>query len=336
MLHSTTYVHFALPNKASTPKPVPHAKKFPDDLAQELSERFAKSILQDCGIPGEVSHPTKEEFLKTVRVKEMISDRSPLLCVEENQTVAEVIEALAVNKACFAVVVHQGTAIGTVDVLDIVSYCNRRTAGSSNLFELAEQLEQLKHQLSKSTLMEIQPQYGWCERTISSNKSVHHLVQTMCKLPWLKRVPIVENGKVIAVCSKEDIILFLLNHEEIFRDKMEKRIEEIEYQRCSTCIETSKDDIMNAAFMIMWEKQINGTLASCLGSSSLDLFFNWIHYLYSASSLLSHEPAQIKKNATVENALELFLRENLVFVVDNSPSKIIGVMEHTDLLRIFC
>jgi len=263
------------------------------------------------------------ELLDGVSIKEIASTQ-PLLFVQENDTVTKIIDNLAENKTSFAVVLREDSPIGIVDVQDIVSYCNKkiRSKSTSNMFEVVEQLDQLKLELTQAILKEIIPQDSWYSRPVASSKSVLQLIHILCKLPTLKKVPIVENGRVIAVCSKEDVLDFILINDKMFSDELQQTIGQINFHQCSSSVASStNEDIMNYAFKIMWEKQINGALASCNRSSAIDLFFNWLHYVHSAASLLSHEPGVVLKTASLETAAEQMLRENLhyLYVIETQP-----------------
>jgi len=275
-----------------------------------------------------------EEVLDGVLIKEAVPV-FPFLIVEENDIVTQVIDGLSSKKTNLAVMIKRGKPIGTIDVLDIASYCNKRIASSSHsLFEeLAPQFEQLKRDLSKATVREILPDNAWQSyRIVNSTKSLLHLIHIMCRQPSLKFIPIVENGKAITACSHKDVFHFLLNEKKL-SNKLKLPISSIKFQKNISCVTPTKEEMLDYAFMIMWEKQINGKVACCNNSSPLDLFFNWLHYVHSAINLFNQEPGQVQSHATVEEAMELFLNENLHYlhVIDNRR-QVLGVLTVPDLL----
>jgi len=165
---------------------------------------------------------------------------------------------------------------------------------------------------------------------------VKQLIHLMCKYPTLKRAIIINQKKVFAVVSRDDILVFLLANETEFEEEMRRPIENV---KCNcTQIQENKNQAMCCAFQVMWEKQIVGKLASSRGSSSMDLFFNWLHYVHSALNLISCEPAYILEATTVKEAIEHILRENIseLFVVDSKTKCTIGMITVSDLIKLFC
>jgi len=308
-------------------------------LAQEVTRELTRRIIEDFSLKQPSSK--RADLLSTTPIHAVIPAQD-LLFVKETHTAAEVIQVLAQNKANFVIVLGERDQPGrTVDILDIVAHCNKtisKNASKSNLFEIANHLETLKYQLAKSTLKEILPLPNWYGRTMSATKSMRQLITVMSKFPTLKRVIVTNKKKVVAVVTRDDVLTFLLSNEENFAEKMMQPLSQTNMQKCSVPSDAPLEEMLGCAFQAMWDKQIVGKLASCYGSSPLDLFFNWLHYVHSASSLLNLEPAHIREDATVREALEQFLRENIdeLFIMDPKSKKTIGLLTISDLIEIFC
>jgi len=314
-----------------------HRAEFSSHLV-EYSKEITTQLLSEIANAGTF---VPNEDITNLSIASVLKPQK-LSFVNEKQTVAEAIKILTENKASFVIVLNDnGKAMRTIDVLDIVAHCNRKIAKEAsrdNLFEIVNLLESLKYQLTKATLLETIPQYNWYGRITSSKKSINHLMHVMSKFPTMKRIPITQNGEVLGVATRDDILSFLLENDDRFEEKMNHLLEDMNLRSCETCIEATFEEKLGYAFKVMWDKQVNGELASCNGSSPLDLFFNWLHFVHSASSLLSYEPAHVDKNTKVRNAVEQMLRENLdrLFVMDiKNTKKTIGLLTFTDLMSFF-
>jgi len=305
-------------------------------FAEEVTKELTRQIVEDL-VTSQNANQMRADLLSITPIHAIISSQE-LLFVKETYTVAEVIEILTVNKASFVIVLGEHERpVRTIDILDIVSYCNmriQRNAFSSNL-EIANYMEILKYQLTKSTLKEILPQYEWYGRTISATKSIKHLIRLICKFPAIKRVVLTDQKNVFGIVARKDLLTFLLANEAEFEEKMRQPL--VNVTNSCNQIEENLNEMLGCAFQMMWEKQIVGKLASCKGSSSLDLFFNWLHYIHSASELINCESAYIFEESTVKEAIEHILREDLskLFVLDSKTKKTISSITVSDLIELF-
>jgi len=278
------------------------------------------------------------ESLRLIPVTNLISNQK-LNFVKEKDTVAEIIDTLAINKVSFVIVVNDDSkTFRTIDILDIVAYCNRGISTVPiEMFQVVNHLENLKHHLTKSTIQEILPSSETYNLNITEN--LGQVLRILILSPnKIKRIPIIQNDQVIAVISREDVLKFFLTNESKFQEKMNRTISQMKIQKYFVGeMETSLEEMLGYAFQVMWEKQILGTLASSHGSSSLDKFFNWVHYTHSASSLLNFEPAHASEESTIREVIEQILRENAskLFVMDAETKKTIGMITVTDILSLF-
>jgi len=288
------------------------------------------------------------QLLANTPVKQIARNQT-LLFVEETDTVQHVLNHFKHAKTSFAVVLSNGKPIGTCDVLDLFQHCNKKITNRSIPFEeLIEKMEELKKDLSNATLDQIVVfqsafKQNWHHRTISASRSVLHLIHILCAHPTLRKVPLLDDqGQVIAVASVEDVLRFILDNSNSFGPLVNRPFGELNFQRQN--LATAKapiENAMNLAFKGMWQKEINGLLGCSNGSSSLDLFFNYVHYVISGFEVwpIESEPVgQMLVTSTVEDTMELILRENLdsVCLIDRQSKRIVGVLTITELLASFC
>jgi len=279
-------------------------------------------------------------------VKEIVTRRE-VLFVQETDTIVRILDELASNKTTFAVVMSKGKPIGTVDVIDLFKSINRKISYQQIPFEeLIGKLETLKTELANATLNEIVPysndmKLNWSCRTIPADKSVLQLIAVFQQYPSLHRVPILdEKGEVISICELADVLRFILDNHRACSSLINRHIGDLNFKRQSIAgMRAYQEDMMNAAFKLLWDKHINGLLASCNRSSTLDLFFNYVHYVVSGFQVfpedLESEPVgQTLVTSTMEDVIELMLRENLdsVYIIDKQPKRIIGLLTIQDVL----
>jgi len=290
------------------------------------------------------------ELLANTPVKQ-IARHQTLLFVEETDTVRHVLNQFKRVKTSFAVVMSNGKPIGTCDVLDLFQHCNNkitRTNGTIPFKELRTKIEELKHDFSNATLDQIvvfqsAAKQNWSYRTISASRSVLHLIHILCTHPNLRKVPLLDDkGQVIGVLELEDVLRFILDNDNSFAHLIKRPIGEINFQRQNLdTVKASTTSLMNLAFKAMWQKEIKGLLGCSNGSSILDLFFNYVHYVVSGFEICPSESelvGQILVTSPVEDVMDLILAENLdsVYIIDRQPKRIIGVLTITDLLASFC
>jgi len=289
-------------------------------------------------------------LLTSTSVQELAKNQE-LLFVKEGDTVQHILSQFTAYKTSFAVVMDNlhGRPIGTFDIERLFAYCTDKITNQKIPFEtLLEKLEELKRELAKASLGEIVPysnqsKQTWQYRTIPASRSVMHLIHILCANPGLNKVPILdEKGIVQAVVDISDVLRFILENDEEFSDLTKSPIAELLFTRKSLpAMNASRDQLMSLEFKVMWQKHINGLLGCCNRSSSLDLFFNYVHHVLSGFQRFpgENEPTgQIEVTRSVEELLDLVLRENLdsVYITDKHPKRIVGVITITQLLASFC
>lgn len=309
-----------------------------DDFATKLTDQTlsdTNEILSKMSIRP-ISKPAPDHSLLNVPIMDAIP-RHPFIFVEDTDTIMQIIERLTLEKMCFAVIRKGGRPSGTIDTVDIAAYCNKIIIQSPHrTFEdLASQLEQLRQLFLKATLSEVFPENEAQNISISSSKSLQHLVHVMCSIPSLKRLPIMENEEVLTACAPEDVLRFILSYPKC-SNILKQPVADIQFQRNGSKYITSEEEVMNYAFKKMWEKQMDGVLACSNRSSPLDIFINLLNYVHSSVSLFSHETSQIQSKVTIEVTLEHLLREQVHYLqVTDCQRRILGVLTVTDLLAFF-
>jgi len=268
-----------------------------------------------------------------------------VLFVQETDTITHILDELASNKTAFAVVMSKEKPIGTIDVIDLFKCINRKIT-QIPFEELVGKLDLLKSELSNATLNEVvaysdEMKANWSYRAISAGRSVLHLIHILQHHPFLHRVPVLnEKGRVISICEVADVLRFILDSDKACASLLQRKIGDLNFQRQSLAgMRAYQEDMMNAAFKLLWDKHINGLLASCNRSSTLDLFFNYVHYVVSGFQVfpedLASEPVgQILVTSNVEEVIDLMLREHLdsVYIIDKQPKRIIGLLTIQHLL----
>jgi len=288
------------------------------------------------------------ELLANTPVKQ-IARHQTLLFVEETDTVRHVLNQFKRAKTSFAVVMSNGKPIGTCDVLDLFQHCNNKiTNGTIPFEELRAKMEAMKHDFSNATLDQIvvfqtSAKQNWYYRTIPASRSVLHLIHILCAHPNLRKVPLLDDaGQVIGILEVEDVLRFILDNDKSFAHLIKRPIGDLNFQRQNLAsVKASRDHMMNLAFKVMWQKEIKGLLGCSNGSSILDLFFNYVHYVISGFEICPSESelvGQMLVTSPVEDVMDLILTENLdsVYVIDRQPKRIIGVLTVTELLASFC
>jgi len=320
---------------------VPKSPK-PSSLITQTQGIFPKTRKGSHGAFKSAAH----ELLANTPVKQIARNQT-LLFVEETDTVQHVLNQLKLAKTSFAVVMSNGKPIGTCDVLDLFQHCNNKITNRAIPFEeLIEKIEKLKHELSNATLDQIvvfQSKQNWYYRTISASRSVLHLIHILITHPTLRKVPLLDDqGQVSSIVEVSDVLRFILDNDNSFGHLIKRPIGEITFQRQNLATaKESREHMMNLAFKGMWQKEINGLLGCSHGSSSLDLFFNYVHYVISGFEIWPSESesvGQISVTSPLEEVMDLILRENLdsVYIIDKQPKRIIGELTVAELLASFC
>jgi len=281
---------------------------------------------------------------------EEIAQTQGILFVKENETVQNILNQFTAHKTSFAVVMdaNRRIPIATFDVLDLFVYCNNTITTQKIPFkELSHKLEELKQALSKAYLNQIVPysdslKKTWRLRTLSASKPVKTLIHMLCKSRFLSKVPILDNqGQVEGVVDIADVLRFILDTD-AFYEQIKQPVGELRFtRRTLSAMNTSRDELMNAEFKLMWQKHIGGVLGFSNSSSTLDLFINYVHHVLSGFEIFSISPepvGQIEVTRTIEELIDLVLRESLdsVYIIDKQPKRIIGVITVIDLLASFC
>jgi len=299
--------------------------------------------LDICASPGaaKILH-----HLRGVKIEQVIGCEQCIHCIEDTQTVSELIEFLAQKKTNFALICRNRQFVALLDVADIFGFCNGQLSSChpTKTFEIMEKLDQLKQRLGRLSIREILPNHSHIKEYLSRTMSMLELLKVFtsdsCRIhPTTKRIPILDaEGRVNAVATLLDVIKFLMDNREKFEDRMRNKVDSVECAECKDFPEASTDEVMTCLFTMMWEKQIKGSLGACNTSSATDMFFNWIHFVRSATNVGWSETARVASHTTVEKVLEQIWREKIqqVYVIDAETKKPISLVTTPDLIYHFC
>jgi CBS domain containing-hemolysin-like protein len=221
-------------------------------------------------------------------VKEITSPQEKISFINEGDTIQHVLNQLTTNKTNSAIVVDSNNRpVGIFDVESLFGYCNDKITQHKIPFEaLLEKLEEIKLELSVAKLNEIfqysyQSKQQWQIRSIPASRSIMHLLHIMSANPGLRKVPVLdEKGNVEGIVELSNALRFILENDEEFSDLTKRPVSDLPFTRKSLpAMKASREQLMASEFTLMWQKHVDGHLGCCNRSSSLDLFFNYVHYI---------------------------------------------------------
>lgn len=171
-------------------------------------------------------------------------------------------------------------------------------------------------------------------RTLSPSSSLADLMMALCTE---KRVAIMENGNFCGMITRDNLIEFLSKNSSQLGESLKARLSYPKFHMQNTTDKGKTKEVFQM-FLILWEKQLDGTLASSKTSSPLDLFLNWLGYAQKVAEdgdPEEDEPEMIEEDENLKTVLEFFSRRKNVRVlyVQANRKVIRGWITRKDLIR---
>jgi CBS domain-containing protein len=282
-----------------------------------------------------------------------------LVCIDENQTVAEALEILKDSKIISLPVRNaKNTLVGMLDVLDLITLCVTKFSKVSIMaYDSWQQMEEFAEKKVKD-LLNISGRNNWC--SVDYKAPLVTLTSFLSKPNFHRIVVLNEVKDVVGIISQSKLVEVLYNKRESLSDKLKITAKELARSPVES-IDMNKFVI--DAFRKIWDQQVTGIavvdeqgkLVGNISASDLtrthykpigpiihDLYqpikyFNYIRTSSKDKILMAemprYPPITVQPNDTLEAVMKTIVENKIhrVYLVDDN-SKPVGVISLGDII----
>jgi len=282
-----------------------------------------------------------------------------LISINENTTVAQTLEIMREKGITSAPVQKtNGSALGIIDMLDLITFCSTKFTNVSLLAEESYRMMEEFAQKTVKDIMEISGRNQWVN--IFYKAPLNDLIIELTK--HHRVVVLDENKKIVGFLTQTNLIEFLFKRRKEWSDIMQQKVQNLQKPVESIHMK----EFVITAFRNIWEKQVsglavvdnNGTLVGNISATDILKIRvlpigEMIHDLYQPiksfmniredikdrimmAELPESRPISVTTFDTLATSIQKCLEAHVhrVFIEDDKK-KPVGVISLTDIIRQF-